>query len=470
MGKFLKFIPLWLMVASWVCATVSGTSIAQESDTAAVKARLAEVAKSYTKDNAFMGSVLVARGDQVLLDKGYGMADVEWGIPDAPDVKFRLGSLTKQFTAVLVLLLQQDNKLRIEEPASKYLPDLPKSWVSITLAELLGHTSGIPDFTGDKDFGSWRMSPHTTTEKIAFFRDKPLDFEPGSKFQYSNSNYEVLGAVIERVSGKSYGDLLHERIFQPLEMNDSGLDTDELILPKRAEGYRPNKGAVVHVRSESMTIPWAAGSIYSTTGDLLRWEQGLFSAKILSEDSLKLMTTPGMGGYGLGVEVSGRNGLEVVEHNGGIEGFNTYLAYVPERRIAVVVLSNVNGGVPATMGPQLVDITLGKPVVLATERKTVPISKQEVAKFEGTFELSPSVKITFAAEGDALTLKVGGRTLPLSYEGVRDGHPWFYVLMANAEIEFIPDATGAMTSLVSHQNGHDQPGKLEPFGQHEPNP
>lgn len=224
MGKFLKFIPMWLMVASWVCATLCGTSIAQKSDTAAVKARLEEVAKSYTKDNAFMGSVLVARGDQALLDRGYGMADVEWGIPDAPDVKFRLGSLTKQFTAVLVLLLQQDNKLRIEEPVSKYLPDLPKSWENITLAELLGHTSGIPDFTGDKDFGSWRMSPHTTTEKIAFFRDKPLDFEPGIKFQYSNSNYEVLGAVIERVSGKSYGDLLHERIFQPLEMNDSGLD------------------------------------------------------------------------------------------------------------------------------------------------------------------------------------------------------------------------------------------------------
>jgi len=253
-------------VGAFACSIACAVGAAQGTDEAAMKARLDQVASSYTAGNAFMGTVLVVDGDQVLLDKGYGMADMEWNIANVPEAKFRLGSLTKQFTATLVLLLQQDGKLNINDPVSKYLPDTPKTWEKITLAELLGHTSGIPSFTDMKEFGVWRMSPHTTEEELALFRDKPLDFEPGSKFAYSNSNFEVLGAVIEKVSGKKYGDLLRERIFEPLGMKDSGLDSDELILAKRAQGYMPGPNGLVLARSESMTVPWAAGSIYSTTG------------------------------------------------------------------------------------------------------------------------------------------------------------------------------------------------------------
>ena len=391
---------VFVIALSTLALIASAMGVAQGTDEAAVKTRLDQVASSYTTGNAFMGTVLVVDGDRVLLDKGYGMADLEWGIANAPDVKFRLGSLTKQFTATLVLLLQQDGKLKIDDPVSKHLPDAPKAWEKITLANLLGHTSGIPSFTGFKEFGVWRMSPHTTEEELALFRDKPLDFEPGSKFVYSNSNYEVLGAVIEKVSGKKYGDLLRERIFEPLGMKDSGLDTDELILPKRAQGYMPGKGGLVLARSESMTVPWAAGSIYSTTGDLLKWEHGLFGGKVLSADSLKAMTTPGNGNYGLGVGVADKGSLKVVSHGGGIEGFNTNLAYVPERRIAVVVLSNVNGMAPDMMGDKLLDVVLGKPVMLANELKAVPIAKDELAKFVGIYDLAPTFSITFAVAND----------------------------------------------------------------------
>jgi CubicO group peptidase (beta-lactamase class C family) len=407
-----------------------------------------------------MGTVLVVNGDKVLLDKGYGMADLEWGNADTPDVKFRLGSLTKQFTATLVLLLQEDGKLKVDDPVSKYLPDAPKTWEKITLANLLGHTSGIPSFTDMKEFGVWRMSPHTTDEELALFRDKPLDFEPGSKFAYSNSNFEVLGAVIEKVSGKKYRDLLRERIFDPLGMKDSGLDTDELILPKRAQGYMPGPGGLVLARSESMTVPWAAGSIYSTTGDLLKWEHGLFGGKVLSGDSLKAMTTPGKGSYGFGLFIADKGGLKEVSHGGGIEGFNTNLIYVPERRIAVVVLSNVNGAAPGTMGDQLLDVVLGNPVALANERKAVPITKEELAKFAGVYDLAPTFAITFAVSGDALTAQGTGQpAFPLMYVGVKDGHPRFFTAQVNAEIEFIPDASGAFTSMVLHQAGHDAPAK-----------
>jgi CubicO group peptidase (beta-lactamase class C family) len=452
----------WMVNAAWACVLALGCGVGfgQGTDEAAVKARLEQVAQSYTAGNAYMGTVLVVDGDKVLLDKGYGMADLGWGNANAPDVKFHLGSLTKQFTAALVLLLQEDGKLKIDDPVSKYLPDTPKTWEKITLAELLGHTSGIPNFTDMKEFGVWRMSPHTVDEELAFFKDKPLDFEPGSKFAYSNSNFEVLGAVIEKVSGKKYVDMLQERILTPLGMKDSGLDTDELILPRRAQGYMQGKDGLVLARSESMTAPWAAGSMYSTTGDLLKWEHGLFGGKVLNADSLKAMTTPGKGNYGLGVFISDKDGVKVVDHGGGIEGFNTHLAYVPEKRIAIVVLGNVNGGAPGQMGGQLLDVVLGKPVTLASERKAVPIPKDELAKFVGVYDLEVGVTITFAVGADGLTGQVGGQqAFPLMYAGVKDGHPRFYAANVGAEMEFVPDAGGAFASIVLHQGGQDVPGK-----------
>ena len=410
------------------------------------------MAKSYLADNAFMGAVLVADGDHLLLDKGYGTADLEWSIPNAPDVRFRLGSLTKQFTAVLVLLLQQDGKLRIGDPVGKYLPDAPKSWEKITLADLLEHTSGIPNFTDDKAFATWCMSPHTHEEEIAFFRDKPLAFEPGSQYAYSNSNYEVLGTVIETISGRTYGDLLKERLFQPLGMANSGLDTDELILPKRAQGYQPGESGLVHARSESLTVPWAAGSIYSTTGDLLRWERGLFGGKVLNEASLKAMTTAGKGNYGLGVQVATHNGAQIIKHSGGIEGFNTMLTCAPKQGLVVAVLSNVDGVVVEAMSEQLLDVAMGKTVILAGERKPVFIAKEELKRFVGVYEITSDFALTIAVSGDALTLQsTGGPLRSLMYQGAASGHPRFFAPKANAEVEFLPDAAGAITSLVLHR-------------------
>lgn len=451
-------------VALALCGSVllCGSSVAEDRTAQDPGARLEAVARSYTGDNAFMGTVLVAKGDQLLLNKGYGQADLEWSIPNAPEVKFRLGSLTKQFTATLVLLLQQEGKLNVSDPVSKYLPDSPKAWEKITLAELLGHTSGIPNFTSLKEFGTWRMTAHTAAEELAFFRDKPLEFEPGSKFAYSNSNYEVLGAVIEKVSGKTYGEMLEERIFGPVGMKSTGLDADELILPKRAQGYVPGPHGLAHAVSESMTVPWAAGSVYSTTGDLLLWEHALFGHKVLNDASLKLMTTPGKGGYGFGLFMHQEEGVTVVDHGGGIEGFNTSLAYVPERGIAVIVLANVNGDAADDMGAKLLKVALGEQVTLATERKSVPIDKAELAKFVGTYQLTPTFSVAIAAGPDGLTVQGSGQpAMPLFYEGAEGGHPRFYVKTVDAEIEFIPDASGAIHSLILHQGGQDISGKRQ---------
>jgi CubicO group peptidase (beta-lactamase class C family) len=447
-------------MAGAVLTLVCTAGMAQNPGDAQVRARLEQVANSYTANNAFMGTVLVTKGDQVLLDKGYGMAVLEWNVSNTPDTKFRLGSVTKQFTAALILLMQQEGKLNINDPVSKYLPDAPKAWEKITLANLLGHTSGIPNFTNFKEFGAWSASAHTWDEEYAFFKDKPLDFEPGAKFSYSNSNYEVLGGILEKVTGKKYGDLLRERIFVPLGMNDSGLDSDELVLPKRAEGYKPGPKGLTVARSESMSVPFSAGSIYSTTGDLLKWEHGLFGGKVLSADSLKAMTTPGKGDYGLGVMIQDEDGVKVVEHGGGIEGFNTNLIYVPEKRICVVVLANVNGSAPGQMGGQLLDVALGKTVVLDSERKPVPITKTELAKFVGVYDLAPTFALTIAQAGDGLTAQGTGQpAIPMIYQGAKDGHPRFFITQVGAEIEFVPDANGTIQSLILHQNGANTPAR-----------
>lgn len=353
-----------------IATIIMALALAPMACAAPLGERLEADVRANAPAGGFMGSVLVAKGGQVLLNRGYGMADLEWAIPNAPDVKFRLGSLTKQFTSALVLLLQEDGKLNIGDPVGKYLPDAPAAWQKITIRNLLDHTSGIPNFTAAKEFGAWRMTPHDWLKEWRTL-DKPLEFEPGTKFNYSNSNYELLGVIVERVGGAPYKDQLRKRLLDPVGMADTGLDEDGLILARRAQGYEPHGKTVVYARSESMTVPWAAGSMYSTTGDLLKWEKALFGGKVLRPESLRLMTTPNpvsannklipSSSYALGLMVSDVGGKRVVTHGGGIEGFNTALAHAPDQDVTVVVLANRNGREPDKIAEALMKTMLTEP-------------------------------------------------------------------------------------------------------------
>ena len=325
-----------------------------------------------------MGAVLVARGDDVLLDKGYGFANLEWSIPDSPKTKFRLGSITKQFTAASILLLEQSGKLNVNDAVKKYMPDAPAAWDNITIFHLLTHTSGIPNFTSFSDYRKLEPFSTTVAELVARFRDKPLDFQPGEKWSYSNSGYVLLGYLLEKLSGESYARFVEDNIFKPLCMVDSGYDSNSAVIPNRASGYTRGQNGMVNAGYIDMTIPLSAGALYSTTEDLLRWEQGLFGGKLLSPASLKKMTTPFKNDYGFGLGIHAVNGHEEIAHGGGIEGFNTALAYYPDDRLTVVVLGNVEGLATQEIAADLHTIAEGGSVVLSSERNVGTIRSKDI--------------------------------------------------------------------------------------------
>src|SRR6516164_3301009 len=337
-------------------------------------ARMEEVVQSFVKNKQFMGAVLVARGNDILLDKGYGFANLEWNIPDSPKTKFRLGSITKQFTAAAILLLEEQGKLKVDDPVKKYMPNAPAAWDKITIYNLLTHTSGIPNFTSFPDYGSSEAKPATPEQLVNRFLDKPLDFAPGEKWSYSNSGYVLLGYLIEKITGEYYQTFLEENLFKPLGMNDTGYDSNVLIIPHRAVGY-VERGMPMHARYIDMTIPFSAGGLYSTTHDLLQWNRALYGRKVLSSAELKKMTTPykNKDNYACGLWVRTDHGHTVFVHAGGIEGFNTSMAYYPDEKLTVIALGNVNGNAPDNLVGELSAVAHGEKVVLTSERKEITV-------------------------------------------------------------------------------------------------
>jgi CubicO group peptidase (beta-lactamase class C family) len=331
-------------------------------------ARMDKVVQSYVSDGKFMGSVLVARGEDVLFNKSYGSANLEWDIDNTPATKFRLGSITKQFTAAAILLLEERGKLETDDPVKSHMLDAPAAWDEITIFHLLTHTSGIPSFTGFSEYRELKMFDTPVEKTVAAFRDRPLEFTPGEKMAYSNSGYLLLGYLVEKISGQGYAEFLEENIFKPLGMAHSGYDSNKTVIPHRASGYaRPGDGPVVNADFIHMSIPHGAGALYSTTGDLLRWEQGLYGGKMLSKESLQKMITPFKNDYALGVIVKKVEGRERIAHGGGIEGFNTSLDYYPGSKVSTVVLSNLNTRVVDEISLHLGKLAHGETVQLTTE-------------------------------------------------------------------------------------------------------
>ena len=425
---------------------------AQEIDVA----RMDQIVQSHVTAKQFMGAVLVARNDQVLVDKGYGYADLEWQIPDTPDTKFRLGSMTKQFTAAGILLLEERGKLNTDDLVKKYIPDAPAAWDKITIYNLLTHTSGIPNFTSFPDYHSSEATPATPVQLVARFRDKPLDFQPGDNWSYSNSGYVLLGYLIEKISGQTYQNFIQENFFKPLGMNNSGYDSNSEIILHRASGYTSGPAGQVNAGYIDMSIPFSAGALYSTTHDLLRWEEALYGGKVLSPAALKKMTTPFKQNYACGLIVQTVHGHTVYEHGGAIEGFNTDMAYYPDEKLTLIALSNLNGIAPSSIVTQLGAVAHGEKVVLQSERKEITVAPDILARYVGVYQLAPNTDMTITlVDGQLISQMTRQGKVPL----LAESETMFFPKDIDAEIEFPKDEKGPASQLILHQNGRDMTGK-----------
>lgn len=330
----------------------------------------------YHEYGRFNGSALVVENGQPIYKKGFGMANFEWDIPNAPNTKHRLGSITKQFTAVLILQLVEQGKLQLHEPIATYLPDYPKANASqITTHHLLTHTAGIPNYTSSpKFFREQSRNYYSPVDFVKTFSELPLEFKPGEKFAYSNSGYFVLGYLIETLSGKPYEQFLQEQILTPLDMKDTGFDHSEAIIKRRASGYEKQGDDYYNASYIDMNLPYAAGSMYSTVEDLFVWDQALYTDKVLSAPSRALLfghhIVDGDRFYGYGWGVFDLGGfkadgkINVTEHGGGINGFSTVISRITTDKHLIVLLNNTGSVGVGNIADQIRNILYGKPFIM----------------------------------------------------------------------------------------------------------
>jgi CubicO group peptidase (beta-lactamase class C family) len=429
---------------------LAGPGLAQNSG-----ARMDQIVQTFVASKQFMGSVLVAKGDEVMLSKGYGFANVEWEVPNAASTKFRLASVTKQFTAAAILILEERGKLKVEDAVKAHLPDAPAAWDKVTIFHLLTHTSGIPSANGVP--GEQFAVPITPVESVALVRNRPLAFQPGEKWNYSNSGYVLLGYLIERISGQSYEKFVQENIFTPLGMKDSGYDSNSTVIPRRAAGYSSSPAGPVNASFAHMSRPYAAGALYSTVEDLLRWEQGLFGGKLLSRASLDKMTKPFLNDYAFGVQVRTVNGRKVIDHSGSIQGFNTWLAYYPDEKVTVAVLGNLAGPAPSQIASLMGRLAHDETITLLSERREVSPAAEVLSRVVGTYQLSGGPIVRITSDTNQLYSKIGNQSALSMFS---ESETKFFAKSAEVQIDFSgKDAQGKPTQLVLLQNGRKTPGQ-----------
>ena len=401
--------------------------------------RMQRVVQPYVDAQMFMGSILAAKDGKVIFSRSYGMADLEWNVPNSPTTKFNIASMTKQFTAAAILLLEDRGKLKTDDLVKKYLTDAPTSWDKITIHHLLTHTSGISDDAAKYEPG--------TPDKL-IFRDVPLTFQPGEQWAYTDLGYMVLGYLIEKISGQTYEAFVQENIFKPLAMHDSGMFSNDTVIPRRATGYWPGDNGVENADRPDWRIGFSAGSLYSTTQDLLRWEEGLFGGKVLTPASLHKMTTPFKSDYACGLHVNRVGGHLMIEHDGNNIGYNSDMAYYPEERIAVIVLANLNGTVTGEMTKGLAAVAHGETPPIPSVHKEIALPKEILARYAGTYQFS-QYTLEITPEGNHLLIKYSNGDTDVVFpesEAKFFSKPW------PLRFEFSKNDKGEFALLTRHQS------------------
>jgi D-alanyl-D-alanine carboxypeptidase len=367
---------------------------------------------AYPKDEPG-ASVIVTRVDEILLSRGYGLADAEHSVPNRSNTIFKIGSITKQFTATAILILENEGRLSLSDDIRAYLPDYPTHGKEITLEQLLSHTSGIPDYVSlpgfFQNYVRKTMSVEAMTDQ---FKDEDLQFDPGTAWSYSGSGYHLLGAVIEKVSGMGYAEFVDVQIFQPLGMTSSYYDNHEMVIPNRAHGYVGGVGAYKNSPFLDMSIPFAGGALISSVEDLHRWNDAMLNGDLLGPEQTERAWTSGhlSNGeeteYGLGWGLAELKGRRFIYHPGTMLGFEGLTATIPEERIFIAILSNN----PSKAGPEdftkkIASYLLGDPLNVAENAIKLPV--ETLANYEGSYRISDEESFVVTLESEVLYATTG---------------------------------------------------------------
>ena len=396
----------------------------------------------------FTGTVLVMKQNKELLRKAYGMANREWNIPNRPETKFEIGSLTKQFTATCILQLVEQGKLSLDDKLGKFFPSFFKG-DSVTIHMLLNHTSGIPSFTGLPGFDKIDKLSWSRDSMIAFFNNKPYDFSPGSNFKYNNSGPFLLGFIIEKVSGLSYETYLQKNIFDKLFMTNTGLNNWDNILPFRAKGYEMVKNKPVNAAYISLEWPFSSGAMYSTVDDLYKWDRTLYGNTVLTTNSLQKMFTPGKGNYGYGFFIDSLEKHPRIWHTGGIPGFNSHMARFPQDDVFIIVLGNTaitqnnTLRVVNVLTEGLENIVFDIPAEVPYVHKEVMIDPSLLDKYVGKYNAGLTLEV-IKKDYKLYRHRDGSADIELKPES---NTKFFYADESNRQLEFELDATGKIVKI-----------------------
>jgi CubicO group peptidase (beta-lactamase class C family) len=419
--------------------------------------KVTEYMDALVKAGWFSGSILIARNGKILVSNGYGMANVELDVPNTPQTKFRLGSITKVFTAIAIMLLQERGKLSLQDSVCKYLSDCPARWQPITIHHLLSHTSGLAKHDTAGVYLKTAMLPMTLPQLIESFRNKPADFQPGEKFDYNNNGYILLGAVIGKVSGQSYEAFLKENIFAPLKMADSGYDNHDPIIKNRAAGYRIEGGTLFNAAYIDQSQPFSAGALYSTTGDLLLLDQALNEGKLLTPKTQETTFTAVSGNYAYGWFVNKQFNRRAVSHPGGLPGFSAMITRFPDEKVLIVLLSNLENSQIIRAGNDLAAIVFGEKYEVPKVRTAIKVDRTILNTYAGEYEDRPGRIATIFVDHDTLMLQLANTgigkfdPIPMSAESDRE----FFDPLHDTQVSFVKDATGLVIEMVLKINGRE---------------
>ncbi len=431
-------------------------------------ARLREYLSAAAGLGQLNASVFIAERGQVLADTAFGFASMELGVRNTPETRFRVASVTKQFTAMAIVMLAQDGRLNLADPISRYVDSLPPSWSPITIHHLLRHTSGISDYEEWFDgyttqaYSDYMSQAHASARIFRDAKARPLDHEPGTKFRYSNSAYIILGFIVERASGMPYAEFLRTRIHEPLGMAHSGQDRSEEITPGRAQGYRLRTEAYprayfnglarsdyLNAVYQLMEPPQADAGLITTARDLYRWDQALYGEKLVKRALLDSIFTPGIGDYGYGWFVrTGPDGV-VHDHSGGLPGFSCYIRRIPGTQRTIIILGNLE-----RLGRTVGDVTAilrGDSVALPRARRIIAGDSAADARVTGVYRMATgdSVRI-FLEEGSLVAHRPGAFRARLLPESAQD----YFVVQLNGTARF-RERDGRLTLVVEDALGRD---------------